>query len=65
MNSLVNCPCGHHLGRHADDGCSGLYGGSDCACAFTRREALEAAIAVVRRPGSQISFDHEALEITA
>jgi len=51
MNSLVNCPCGHHLGRHDDDGCDGR---SACNCNLTSREALEAAIAVVRRPGPPI-----------
>jgi hypothetical protein len=59
MNTLVNCPCGHHLGRHADDGCSGLFRPNDCDCALTRCEALEGAIAAIRRPGPQIYFDSE------
>jgi hypothetical protein len=65
MNSLVNCPCGHHLGRHADDGCRGLFGSSDCGCTLTRQAALEAAVAAARKPAQQHALDPEFDELSA
>ena len=43
MDYLVDCPCGHALGRHAASGCTG----HGCACTRPRWEALDAAIDAV------------------
>ena len=43
MDYLVDCPCGHALGRHDVSGCAG----PGCTCERARWEALDAAIDTV------------------
>ena len=55
MKSLVLCPCGHALTRHAEAGCTGEKVHA-CACALNADEALEAAILDARSDPSRWPF---------
>lgn len=61
MTNLISCPCGHTLGRHNEAGCHGAQIGDGCTCTFAPSEALDAAVAAVRRPGPSM-YEFEAAE---
>ena len=52
--NLVNCPCGHGLGRHSVAGCHGTNVGGNCSCDLVPKQALDAAIEAVRHKGPLI-----------
>lgn len=55
MKSLVLCPCGHPLTRHAEAGCTGERAQA-CACPYDADKALDAAILDARSDPARWPF---------